>query len=205
MVTLARILPRISMEWIERSNTQNGVNEMPSNEGAVAPGRCSHDQKVLPASYPATADGSTRHVQRVPGSRNRITARSTCCCKLATWNVNTMYKTGRLENLKKEAKRMKLDVVGGSEVRWTGSGNLNSGGWSFYYSGGVRHKAGVGLLLRKKLADAVGCWHVSERVIIVKITAKPIGLNIIEVYVPTGDHGDDEVDLFYEQLGNVRS
>ena len=127
----------------------DGVNESPSNEGAVAPGRCSHDQQVLPVCYPAIADGSTRHVQRVPGNRNRVTARSTCCCKLASWNVNTVYQSGKLENLKKEAKRMKLDVVGVSEVRWTGCGNLNSGGLSFYYSGGVRHEAGVGLLLRK--------------------------------------------------------
>ena len=32
-----------------------------------------------------------------------------------------------------------------------------------------------------------------------------MGLNIIQVYAPTGDHSDDEVDLFYEQLDNVRS
>ena len=120
--------------------------------------------------------------------------------------MNNMYQTGKLENLKKEAKRMKLDVVGVSEVRWTGSGNLNSGGWSFYYSGGARHEAGVRLLLRKKLADAVvGCWQVSERVIMVKIAAKPIGLNVVQVYAATGDHSDDEVDLFYEHLDNVRS
>ena len=50
---------------------------------------------------------------------------------------------------------MKLDVVGVSKVRWTGSENLNSGGWTFNYSGGVRHEAGLGILPRKKLADAV--------------------------------------------------
>ena len=81
-----------------------------------------------------------------------------------------MYQTGKLDNLKKDAKRMTLDVAGVSEGRWTGSGNLHSGGWSLYYSGGVRHEAGVGLLLRKQLADAVvGCWQVSEKVIMVKV------------------------------------
>ena len=41
----------------------------------------------------------------------------------------------------------------------------------------------------------VGCWQVSERAKLVKIAAKPIGLNIIQVYAPTGDHSDNEVDL----------
>ena len=40
-----------------------------------------------------------------------------CCSRIATWNVNTLYQVGNLDNLKKEAERMKLDVVGVSEVR----------------------------------------------------------------------------------------
>uniref|UniRef100_A0A0P4VZ55 Endonuclease/exonuclease/phosphatase domain-containing protein n=1 Tax=Scylla olivacea TaxID=85551 RepID=A0A0P4VZ55_SCYOL len=43
----------------------------------------------------------------------------------------------------------------------------------------------------------------SERVILVKIDAKPTGLNIIQVYAPTGDHSDDEVDAFYEQVDSA--
>ena len=39
----------------------------------------------------------------------------------------------------------------------------------------------------------------------VKIAAKPIGLIMIQVYVSTRYHSDDEVDLFYEQLDNVGS
>ena len=54
-------------------------------------------------------------------------------------------------------------------------------------------------MLRKERAEVVvGSWHVSERVILVKINAKPTGLNIIQVYAPTGDHSDDQVDAFYE-------
>ena len=84
--------------------------------------------------------------------------------------MNTKYQIGKLENLEKE--RTKLGVVGVSEVRWKDSGSLISGGWIFYYSAGVRHEAAVRLMLRKKLMNAaVGCWHVSERVIMVKIAA----------------------------------
>ena len=86
--------------------------------------------------------------------------------RIANWNVNTLFQVGKFENLKKEARRMNLDVVGVSEVRWTGVGQVSSDGWTFYYSGGDRHEAGVGVLLTKEMADAVvGCWQVSKIVI----------------------------------------
>ena len=39
----------------------------------------------------------------------------------------------------------------------------------------------------------------------VKIAAKPVGLSIIQVYAPTGDHSEEDVELFYEQLDKVRN
>ena len=90
-------------------------------------------------------------------------------------------------------------------MRWTGIGQVSSDGWTFYYSGGDRHQAGVGILLNREMADAVvGCWQVSKRVMLIKITAKPVGLNIIQVYAPTTDYSDSEVEEFYEQVDSVR-
>lgn len=60
-----------------------------------------------------------------------------------------------MDDLKEEAERMKLDVVGVSEVRWTGSGQITLGGWTLYNSGGEKHEVGVGVLLRKEVAEAV--------------------------------------------------
>ena len=96
---------------------------------------------------------------------------------------------------------MRLDVVGVSEVRWIGSGQTSSNGWTFYYSGGEKHEAGVGVLIRRDLAESVvGCWQVSQRVMLIKISAKPVGLNIIQVYAPTSDYGQSDMDEFYDQL-----
>ena len=64
----------------------------------------------------------------------------------------------------------------------------------------------MGLLLQKKLAEAVtACWQVSQRVIMVKIATKPVCLNVIQVYVPTGDRSDEDVELLSEQLYKVRT
>lgn len=206
VVPLPRNQPRIAMEADHRRRNVNGVNGSPPNGVAVAPGRCGHDQRVLPVRHQAAAGDSPGHAQQVAGGRNRATARTDRLYRVATWNVNTLFQAGKFDNLKKEAERMKLDVVGVSEVRWTGSGQMSSGGWTFYYSGGERHEAGVGVLLRREVADAVvGCWQVSQRVILIKVNAKPVGLNIIQVYAPTCDHSDDEIEDFYEQLDSVRS
>ena len=147
------------------------------------------------------------HAEQVSGSRRATAAmaRTDATRSIATWNVNTLFQVGKFENLKKEAERMKLDVLGVSEVRWTGIGQVSSDGWTFYYSGGDRHQAGVGILLNREMADAVvGCWQVSKRVMLIKITAKPVGLNIIQVYAPTTDYSDSEVEEFYEQVDSVR-
>ena len=65
--------------------------------------------------------------------------------------MNTSYQPGKFDNLKKEAERMMLDVVGVSEVRWAGSGLVKSNGCTFYYLGGDRLEAGFGVLLKGEL------------------------------------------------------
>ena len=49
------------------------------------------------------------------------------CCKvqycIGTWNVRYMYQ-GKLEVVKQEMARMNIDILGISEVKWTGMGEL---------------------------------------------------------------------------------
>lgn len=47
-------------------------------------------------------------------------------------------------------------------------------------------------------------WAVSERVLLVKIAAKLVNLNIIQVYAPTSDHPDEEVEQFYGMAEEAR-
>ena len=63
--------------------------------------------------------------------------------EFATWNVRTMFKAGKLDKISKEMKTMKLDVLGISESRWTGSGKMKDGDFTIVYSGGEKHQYGV--------------------------------------------------------------
>ena len=63
-------------------------------------------------------------VVHVTGGRNKIQ----CCEELyctGTWNVRSMNQ-GKLEVVKEEMARVNVDILGISEVKWTGMGEFNS-------------------------------------------------------------------------------
>ena len=60
------------------------------------------------------------------------------CCKeqycIGTWNVRSMNQ-GKLEAVKQEMARVNIDILGISELKWTGMGGSNSSGHYIYYCG----------------------------------------------------------------------
>ena len=60
----------------------------------------------------------------VTGDRSKVQ-----CCKeqycIGTRNVNSMYQ-GKLEVVKQEMTRVNIDILGISELKWTGMGKFNS-------------------------------------------------------------------------------
>ena len=59
-----------------------------------------------------------------------------CCCKeqycIRTWNVRSMNQ-GKLEVVKQELARVNVDILGISELKWTGMGEFNSDDHYIYY------------------------------------------------------------------------
>ena len=49
-----------------------------------------------------------------------------------------------------------------------------------------------------------GCWQLSDRVMLLKIDANLVAVNVIQVNAPTTAHSDDVIDTFYEQVDEVR-
>ena len=60
------------------------------------------------------------------------------CCKeqycIGTWNVRSMNQ-GKLEVVKQEMARVNVDILGISELKWTGVGEFNSDDHYIYYLG----------------------------------------------------------------------
>lgn len=129
--------------------------------------------------------------------------------KLATWNVRSLFAAGKLDNTEKEMKRMHIDILGISELRWKGTGILNRQHTTLYYSGSdmndAHHRSGVGILLKNEFTKYVTNFApISDRLLLIQLNSSPFKTNIIQIYAPTADKKyDNEVELLYEQIGNV--
>ena len=65
------------------------------------------------------------------GSKVRCYKEQYC---IGTWNVSSMIQ-GKLEVVKQEMARVNIDILGISELKWTGMGRFNSDDHDIYYCG----------------------------------------------------------------------
>ena len=75
------------------------------------------------------------------------------CCKekycIGTWNVRSMNQ-GKLEVIKQEMTSVNIDILGISELRWTGMGEFNSDDHYIYYCGQESlRRNGVAIMFKK--------------------------------------------------------
>ena len=115
-----------------------------------------------------------------------------------------MNVEGKLENVKKEMKRNGLNVLGMSEVRWKECGDFESKGYRVVYSGGMVKERGVAIVLDYETAKrVVEVEQYSDRVLMVKLQTEPVDIVLEQVYMPTSDHDDEEIETMYEQLDDI--
>ena len=113
------------------------------------------------------------------------------------WNVRTLNKLGKFENLIAEATALDVDILGISETRMIGDGKWNEGEYVFINSGKDKtHEYGVGMAIKKDLVKYnMGYWPINERIIALTIRAKPFNIFILQCYAPTTDHPDEEAEI----------
>lgn len=117
-----------------------------------------------------------------------------------------MYQPGKLAILAKECDRLRIDVIGLSEVRWNGCGEFrNNKGGVLMYSGmpneGDPHVRGVAIYVRKRFQPSIISWKaISERIITVRFRSKTSNISIIQCYAPTEESHLDDKEIFYNML-----
>ena len=122
--------------------------------------------------------------------------------RIGTWNVRTMQKRGKLENIKREMSRNRLHIPGLSEVGWKESRDLTSDGIMMICTAAKQCQGGVAILLDRETPMRVTKVVMqNDRLLLVKIQAVPADLVIIQVHMPTSTHEHNEVEAMYEQLG----
>ena len=91
-----------------------------------------------------------------------------------------------------------------AETRWKGNGDFYDEDFKVIYSGGNECQRGVAIILDKVTASCVAdIQQYNDRVMMIKINAKPVNIIILQIYLPTSDHDDSEIDEIYEHIEDV--
>ena len=112
---------------------------------------------------------------------------------------------GKLEVVKQEMARVNVDILGISELKWTGMGEFNSDDHNIYYCGQESlRRNGVAITVNKRVQNAVlGCNLKNDRMTSVHFQGEPFNITVIQVYAPTSNTEEAEVEQFYEDLQDL--
>ena len=112
-------------------------------------------------------------------------------------------KQDHLEVVKQEMARENVNILGISELRWTGVGEFNSDDHYIYHCGqeSLRRNE-LAIMVNKRVWNAVlGCNLKNNRMISVRFQGKPFNITVIQVYALTSN--TEEAELFYEDLQDL--
>ena len=103
---------------------------------------------------------------------------------------------------KQETARLNINILGISKLKWTGMGEFNSDDHYIYYCGQESlRRNGVAIMVNKRVRSAVlGCKLKNDRMISARFQGKPFKITVIQVYAPTSNAEETEVEQFYEDL-----
>ena len=106
---------------------------------------------------------------------------------------------GKLEVVKQEMARVNVDILRISKLKWTGMGEFNSDDHYIYYCGQESlRRNGLAITVNKRVQNAVlGCNLKNDRIISVCFQGKPFNITVIQVYAPTSNAEEAEVEHFY--------
>ena len=100
---------------------------------------------------------------------------------------------------------MNVDILGISELKWTGMGEFNSDDHYIYYCGQESlRRNGVAIMVNKRVRNVVlGCNLKNDRMISVRLQGKPFNITVIQDYAPTSNAEEAEIERFYEDLQDL--
>ena len=107
--------------------------------------------------------------------RYKRTRKKECDLKLATWNVRTMLKPGKMQEIGREVVRYGFDIVAVQEIRWKGAGEIKKKDFTVFYSGkhDVAGQAGTGFFITNKIKNNVISFEpINERLCKIRLKGK---------------------------------
>ena len=112
---------------------------------------------------------------------------------------------GKLDVGKQDMQKVNVDILGVSELKWTGMGEFNSDDHYIYYCGKESlRRNGIAIIVNKRVWNAVlGCNFKNGRKISVRFQGKPLNIMVIQDYATTINVKEAEVEWFCEDLEDL--
>ena len=106
--------------------------------------------------------------------------------------------------VKQEMARLNIDILGISELKWTGMGEFNSDDHYIYYCERESlRRNGVALIVNKTPKCSTGVKPQNNRMISIRFQGKPFNITVIQVNAPNSNADEPEVEWFYEDLQDL--
>ena len=104
---------------------------------------------------------------------------------------------GKSEVVKQKMAIVNVDILGISELKWTGMGEFNSDDHYIYYCGQKSlRRNGVAIIVNKRVRNAVlGCNLKNDRMISVCFQGKPFNITVIQVYALISSAEEAEAEV----------
>ena len=101
--------------------------------------------------------------------------------------------------------RVNVDILGISELKWSGMGEFNSNDHYIYYCGQESlRRNGVAIMVNKRVQNSeLGCNLKNDRMNSVRFQGKPFNITVIQAYMPTSNTEEAELEWFYEDLQDL--
>ena len=136
------------MNSMKSQNDRILKEELPTSVGAQYP---TTDQWRNNSRKNEGMEPKQKQPSVVDGTDDRSKIR---CCKeqycIGTWNVRSMNQ-GKLEGVKQEMARVNVNILGISELKWTGMGEFNSDDHYIYYCGQESlRRNGIAIMVTKE-------------------------------------------------------
>ena len=111
----------------------------------------------------------------------------------------------KLEVIKQEMARVKINFLGISKLKLTGMGEFNSDDHYIYCCGQESlRRSRVAIMVNKRVQNVVlGCNLKNDKMISVRFQGKPSNITVIQVYAPTSNAEEAKVERFYEDLQDL--
>ena len=146
--------------------------------------------------------------------RNGVALMSTNSPKCSTWVQSQKWQMllvlsicfkGKLEVVKQEMAKVNINILGITDLKWTGMGEFNSDDHYIYYCGQeFLRRNGVAIIVNKRVWDALlGCNLKNDKMISLCFQGKPFNITVIQVSAPTNNAEEVEVEWFYEDIQDL--